>query len=79
MIITAMKKKMQFTQKKTGRPVERSGDQLIALPLALCDSDGHPHKGQKSHATHFLESRYKDADPEVFVSTIIYTLEARVL
>ena len=38
---------MQFSQ-RTGKPVEKSGEQLIELPLALCDNEGNPLKGQKA-------------------------------
>lgn len=61
-----MKKKMQYSH-KTGIPVERPGEQLIELPLALCDNEGVPLKGQKSYTTHFLEARYKNAKPKVFL------------
>ena len=43
-VITAMKKKMKFSQ-RTGKPVDRPGEQLIELPLALCDSTGNPIGG----------------------------------
>ena len=78
LIITAMKKKMQFSQRK-GRPVERPGEQLIELPLALCDSTGNPIKGQKSYTTHYLQCRYKDATPQVFITNITWIPECCVL
>ena len=78
LIITAMKKKMQFSQ-RTGRPVERPGEQLIELPLALCDSTGNPIKGQKSYTTHYLQCRYKDATPQVFLTNTPWRPECYVL
>ena len=78
LIITAMKKKMQFSR-RTGRPVERPGEQLIELPLALCDSAGNPIKGQKSYTTHYLESRYKETIPQVFLTSIPWRPECCVL
>ena len=59
LILSAMKKKMLYSQ-RTGRPVDKPGEQLIELPLAISDSDGKPLKGQKSYTTKTLESRYKD-------------------
>ena len=55
LIISAMRKKIQFS-KRTGRPIEKP-EQLLELPLALADSDGNPLKGQKSFTTHSLQSR----------------------
>ena len=63
-----MKKKMKYSQ-RTGKPVEQPGEQLIELPLALCDNSGNPLKGQKSYATHFLDSRYREAATPVFPLT----------
>ena len=65
LILSAMRKKMQFS-KRTGRPIEKPGEQLLELPLAIADSDGNPLKGQKSYATRSLQSRYKTASPPVF-------------
>ena len=53
-IISAMKKKLQFSR-RTGKPVNRPGEQLIDLPLAIADNDGNPLKGNKSYTTQFLE------------------------
>ena len=78
LVITAMKKKMQFSR-RTGRPVEKPGEQLIELPLALCDCAGNPLKGQKSYTTKYLESRYKHAVPHVFVASIPWRPECCVL
>ena len=49
-----MKKKMKFSQ-RTEQSVERPGEQLIELPLALCDSTENPIKGQKGYTTHYLQ------------------------
>ena len=46
-MLVAMNKKMQFSQ-RTGRSVEKRGEQLIELPLAITDNTGKPLKGQKS-------------------------------
>ena len=78
LIITAMKKKMQFSR-RTGRPVERPGEQLIELPLALCDSTGNPLKGQKSYTTHYLQCRYKETIPHVFLTNMPWKPECCVL
>ena len=56
LIITAMKKKVQFSQ-LTGTPIDKPGEQLIELPLAQCDNTGNAIKVQKSYTTHFLECR----------------------
>ena len=64
-----MKKKMQFSR-RTGRPIDQPGEQLIELPLALCDNTGNPIKGQKSYTTHFLECRYKEATNPVFLPSL---------
>ena len=68
LVITAMKKK-KFSQ-RTGKPVDRPGEQLIELPLALCDSTGNPIKGQKSYATQFIQCRYKNAVTSAFQSSL---------
>jgi hypothetical protein len=54
LILSAMKRKIQFS-KKTGKP------------LALCDHQGIPLKGQKSTTTKYLEKRYQHAQPPVFL------------
>lgn len=60
--------KEDATFKKTGKPIERPGEQLIEYPLALCNSDGTPRKGQKSYGTQSLESRYSAASPAVIMT-----------
>ena len=49
-MLVAMNKKMQFSQ-RTGRSVEKRGEQVIELPLAITDNTGKPLKGQKSYTT----------------------------
>lgn len=41
---------MQFS-KRTGKPIEIPGEQLIEFPLAISDNAGQPLKGQKSYAS----------------------------
>ena len=65
LILSAMRKKMLFS-KRTGQPIEKPGEQLLELPLAISDNDGKPLKGQKSYTTRILESRYKATSPPVF-------------
>ena len=55
---------------KTGLPIDSPGEQLIQLPLALCDHEGQQNKGQKSYTTKSLETRYKDTTPSLFTSDI---------
>lgn len=73
-----MKKKQQFS-KRTGTSIEKPGEQLIELPLALCDSTGNPIKGQKSYTTCFLECRYKETTPSVFLTSLPWRPECCVL
>ena len=65
LVLAAMKRKMKHSH-KTGIPIDSPGEQLIQLPLALCDHDGLQNKGQKSYTTKSLEARYKD----IFTSDI---------
>ena len=58
LVLAAMKKKMQYSN-KTGKPIDSPGEQLLQLPLAICDHDGNPLKGQKSYTTNCLQARYK--------------------
>ena len=69
LILSAMKNKMQFS-KRTGRPIDKPGEQLIELPLAISDNDGNPIKGQKSYTTKALEARYKATSPPVFTTSL---------
>ena len=69
LVISAMMKKMQYS-KKTGKPIEKPGEQLLEFPLAICDHNGDPLKGTKSYATKCLETRYKTANPPVFLNQL---------
>ena len=62
-------KKMKWS-KQTGQPVDKIAEQYIPIPLALADSNGYPIKGQKSNTTKALKSRYKDAQPAVFLNKL---------
>ena len=64
-----MKKKMQFSQ-WTGTPIDLPREQLIDIPLALCDNAGNAIKGHKSYSTHFLECRYKETANPVFLPSL---------
>ena len=63
--MSAMKKKLPYS-KRTGKPIKVLGEQLLELTLTLAENEGNPVKGQKSYATRFLQSRYKEASPIVF-------------
>ena len=69
LIISAMRKKIKQSQ-ITGHPIDQPFEQLIPLPLAICDSDGNPLKGQKSCITKFYESRYKNYNNSTLGSTM---------
>ena len=60
-----MRKKIKWSL-RTGAPIQKAGEQLIALPLAISDHDGNPIKGQKSNMTKALANRYKNC-PEPIV------------
>ena len=72
-----MKREMRFSH-RTGTPIERPGEQLIELPLAISDSEGNPIKGQKAMRL-TLESRYKDAKPNVFLRDMPWRPECCML
>ena len=59
----AVLKKKQKQTKKTGRPIDKLGEQILVHPISLHDHDGKPLKGQKSYTTNSLEAthRYKTA------------------
>lgn len=78
LILAAMKKKIQFS-KKTGKPIETTGEQLVEYPLAIADNIGQPLKGQKSYTTRSLETRYKAANPQVFVNSLPWVPQCSVL
>ena len=69
-------KNLQFSR-RTGEPVNRPGEQLIELPLAIADNDGKPLKGQKSYTMRFLETRYKKAN--VFSAHLTLMPECTIL
>ena len=69
LIISAMMNKMQFS-KKTGKPIEKPGEHQLELPMAISDHMGNPLKGQKSYSTKCLETRYKAANPPVFMTQL---------
>ena len=78
LILAAMKRKIQFS-KRTGKPIETTGEQLVEYPLAIADNTGHPLKGQKSYTTRSLETRYKAAHPQVFVNSLPWMPQCSVL
>ena len=50
-------------------------EQYIELPRAIADSNGMPHKGDKSNARRFLEKRYNMESAEMYAfgpDTVIY-------
>ena len=69
LLLLALKRQMQHSN-KTGEPVQKLGEQIIELPMALCDSQGVPHKGDKANPTRSLRVRYKDAPNTVFCSEL---------
>ncbi len=56
--------------KTTGKPIDTPSEQLLELPIALCDHTGHPNKGQKSYITKALQTRYKGTTPPVFTNEL---------
>ena len=78
LILSAMKRKMQFSR-RIGAPIERPGEQLLELPLAISDNDGNPLKGQKSYTSRSLEARYKSATPAAFTTDLPWTLECSLI
>ena len=57
LVLSCMKKKLRWSL-RTGTPVAKGGEQLIALPLAISDHEGNPNKGQKSSMTKALTTRF---------------------
>ena len=57
LILSCMRKKIKWSL-CTGIPIQKAGEQLIMLPLAIADHDGNPNKGQKSYMTKALSNRY---------------------
>jgi hypothetical protein len=50
LLLLALKRPMQHSN-KTGEPVEMLGQQIIEFPMALCDTQGVQHKGDKANTT----------------------------
>ena len=69
LLLLALKRQMQHSN-KTGEPVEKLGEQIIELPMALCDTQGVQHKGDKANSTRALRLRYKNAPETVFSSEL---------
>ena len=78
LILSALKRKMQFSC-RIGAPIERPGEQLLELPLAISDNDGNPLKGQKSYTSRSLEARYKSATPAAFTTDLPWTPECSLI
>ena len=78
LILSAMKRKMQFSR-RIGAPIERPGEQLLELPLAISDNDGNPLKGEKSYTSRSLEARYKSATPAAFTTDLPWTPECSLI
>ncbi len=76
--LSAMRKEMLFS-KRTGRPTETPGEQLLELPLALSDNEGNPLKGRKSYTSRTQECRYKAATPLVFTNELPRTLQCTLM
>ena len=67
LILSCMRKKIKWSL-RTGIPIERAGEQLIALPLAISDHQGNPNKGQKSYMTKALANRYKQCPEPIILN-----------
>lgn len=78
LVLATMKKKMKFSQ-RTGKPIEKPSEQLIELPLSISDNAGNSLKGQKSYTTRSLQSRYKMANPQIFVTNLPWRPECTML
>ena len=63
---TCLKKQLVVLTRGEQLPPE-CGSYFLPHPCALCDFEGYPHKGNKSKATDFFETRYKKIN--VIVST----------
>ena len=57
-LLTCFRKKLKWSR-ITERAIDKLGEQLIALPLAISDHEGIPLKGQKSYMTKFYKGRYQ--------------------
>ena len=67
LILSCMRKKIKWSL-RTGVPVDKAGEQLITLPLAISDHQGNPNKGQKSYMTKALANRYKNSPQPMILS-----------
>ena len=67
LLLSALKKKLQYSQ-KSGKPVQNPGEQLLEFPLSICDNEGMPIKGTKSNITKILERRYSTLTPPIITS-----------
>ncbi len=63
LVQTCLHKKLLWS-KVSQSPVKSVSEQFIPLPLALCDNDSIPLKGQKSFTTKVFEKRYENATPQ---------------
>ena len=68
-VITCLRRRLAWVNHNQ-QPYAASEEQYSELPRALCDEDGNPHKGNKSTWTDKLASRYHQADPPVFTTTL---------
>ena len=68
LILACMRKKIKFSL-RTGTPIATAAEQLISLPLALCDSQGNLQTGQKCYITKALDRHYINATPRIFLYT----------
>ena len=67
LILSCMRKKIKWSL-RTGIPIEKAGEQLIALPLAISDHLGNPNKGQKSYMTKAIANRYKKCPQPIILN-----------
>ena len=65
--LSCMRKKIKWSL-RTGNPIDKAGEQLIMLPLAISDHQGNPNKGQKSYITKVLANRYKNSQQPIIIS-----------
>lgn len=67
LILSCMRKKIMWSLRR-GIPVDKAGEQLIELPLAISDHQGSPNKGQKSYMTKAIGNRYKKSQQPMILS-----------
>ena len=58
-LVTACMRRQMAWAAETNTAAPHTG-QYLEMPRAICCSNGLPHNGQKSYATHFLGKRYKN-------------------